>query len=424
MIIDQQTYDILQQTTQRVLDHCRIKQDIIIDGQVRQLILHVPSGDFKYNSFWIRDASMMASSGLIPSGEILGWLQLIAAGQNGHETRILANGLKVLPWSIADHINFDGQPVFFPGTYSSGHDQGNGSYGYYPPCDNAYYFIELARQYYHLSGDIRIFTQSFSGIRLLDRLESAFGSTVIDPDRQLCRSIMPEHTVDWGFCDAIAKSGLLLYPSLLRHQAAICLADLHRALNAIDKAADYLDLAEQIKSEILRNFSDESGWLLSATEVCRQKDVWGTAYAVWTGALEGDHLQQSLNALANGYQKGNIVNDFGYIRHISEDEDAFPGGTAWETGYRNCRYNVYQNGGYWAAPIGWYLYALSCFDQHLVGQMLYQYMEHCQSRAQDGAPFEWISRDGSTVDGRLYGASAALPFAAVRRIISGKCDFH
>jgi len=234
--------------------------------------------------------------------------------------------------------------------------------------------------------------------------------------------MMPEYTVDWGFCDAIAKSGLLLFPSLLRRQAAIYLAELHRAISMTNKAAYYLELAEQIKIGILRYLSDKSGWLLSATEVCRQKDVWGTAYAVWTGALEGDYLQQSLTALANGYRKGKTVNNFGYVRHISEDEDAVPGKTSWENGDRNCSYNVYQNGGYWAAPFGWYLYALSCFDLHLADQMLKQYMEHCQSRDQDGAPFEWISRDGSIIDGRLYGASAALPFEAVRRIASGKCD--
>lgn len=57
-------------------------------------------------------------------------------GQNGDRTRLLENGLQVPPYAIADHINFDGAPVFFPGTYRAGEDQGNGSYGFYPPLNN------------------------------------------------------------------------------------------------------------------------------------------------------------------------------------------------------------------------------------------------------------------------------------------------
>ena len=111
----------------------------------QKLKLHLPSGDLKYKSFWVRDASMMAESGMIADEELSDWLCFIAeAGQNGPDSLMLDNGLEVPPWSIADHINFDGKPVYFPGTYSSDSDQGDGSFGSFPPHDNQYYFIRIA----------------------------------------------------------------------------------------------------------------------------------------------------------------------------------------------------------------------------------------------------------------------------------------
>lgn len=77
---------------------------------------------------------MMAESGLIPAEEIKDWLILVAIkGQNSEQTLELENGLIVPPWAVAEHINFDGGAVFYPGTYSSGKNQGNGKYGTYPP---------------------------------------------------------------------------------------------------------------------------------------------------------------------------------------------------------------------------------------------------------------------------------------------------
>jgi len=74
------------------------------------------------------------------------------AGQNGEAEKLLENGLRIPTWSVADHINFDGKPVFFPGTYESGENQGSEDFGFYPPHDNNYYFIELAYLCYEKSG--------------------------------------------------------------------------------------------------------------------------------------------------------------------------------------------------------------------------------------------------------------------------------
>ena len=105
----------------------------------------------------------------------------MVVGQNGESERCIANGLRVPPFAIADHINYDGNPVFFPGTYSSGEDQGKGSFGYFPPfCDN-YYFIIMVDAYLRQSENVEILNTEYSSIVLLNRLEYAFKGYTLQP---------------------------------------------------------------------------------------------------------------------------------------------------------------------------------------------------------------------------------------------------
>ena len=72
---------------------------------------------------------MTTTSKLITADELRNHVLLTCKAQNGPEDRKLANGLHVPPWAIPDHINYDGGPSFYPGAYSSGHDQGSGACG-------------------------------------------------------------------------------------------------------------------------------------------------------------------------------------------------------------------------------------------------------------------------------------------------------
>ena len=414
-----QPLDVYRDLTLAVLDSCQLVQTICLEDVNQTLTLHVPAGDMKYDSFWVRDAAMMASSGLISASVLAGWLRLIAcAGQNGDHERLLEHQLKIPAWAIADHINYDGRPVFFPGTYSSGQDQGNGRCGFYPPQDDASYFIDIANQYLKQGGSASYFSTRMNGLTLLDRLERAFQSIQIDPHTQLCISSLPEYAVDWGFCDVIVKSGLLLFPSILRYQAARQLQQIIQVVQNVrseTKAAFYADLAAKIQQSVKKQFADPSGsgWLLSATEVGRQKDVWGTAFAIWTGILDGELQTAALRAIRQAYLDGSAVS-YGYVRHILEGDDAHPGTSAWQQ--TSCPYNTYQNGGFWATPTGWFAYALAQADPDLAARMLNAFYQDWQAKEAQGAPYEWRSRDGSVVDGKRYGASAALPYAALTRL--------
>ena len=143
---------------------------------------------------------MMAESGLVSNFDLKRYVGIVAScGQSGDNAICLKNDLIIPPFAIADHINYDGKAVFFPGTYSADEDQGDGSYGFFPPfCDN-FYFIIMVCQYIKQSKDYQILQKDYNGLTLLTRIENAFICYNIDDSTGLCTSDDPKYTVDWGF---------------------------------------------------------------------------------------------------------------------------------------------------------------------------------------------------------------------------------
>ena len=403
----------LRDLASKTIDKCTFPKDVTYFGEARRHDMLLPSGDEKYYSFWVRDASMMAESGLIPDELLRSYVEIIATcGQNGADELVLEHGLVVPPYAIADHINYDGKPVYFPGTYASGEDQGDGSFGFFPPfCDN-YYFILMVGQYIAQSGDSAILDAVYGDLTLKARLERAFEGYNIDHQSQLCVSDGERYTVDWGFVDTVKKSGKLLMASLLRYNAARVLEGL---FEADGKRGSYKKIAEKIKKSILAEFYDgQSGWLYSATGICRQHDVWATAYAVYSGVV-GD--AKTLKAISDAYDDKTAAAD-GYVRHILTNEN-FSESSAWESSIT--KLDTYQNGAFWATPTGWYAYAMHEYDGRL--DILSDFIAHTKKHADIGAPFEWINADTTDYSGLNYGTSGALPYAAMRRIVRVENEF-
>ncbi|MFO7635926.1 MAG: hypothetical protein R6W96_01295 [Clostridia bacterium] len=372
------------------------------------LRLHFPSGDMKYKSFWVRDAAMMAESRLIDAREIKGWIgHIMDKGIHAGAELLLENGLSVPPYAVADHIHFEYGGVFFPGPDMGVKNQGNGTYGFHPPHCDSYFFIEMVHVYHDMTGDLSYV------LGLLDLLEKVFQAYDIDKATQLCTSPYPAHTVDWGFCDTVVKSGSLLFSSLLRWRAALRLAGFFMEAGDDEKASSYREAAGVIRENILANFTDPSGWLLSATGHCRQKDVWGTAFALWLDILPELQKKAAAKALLAEYRRKRTIRH-GYVRHIPEDED-FSEETAWEKA--SCLLGEYQNGGYWATPLGWVAHGVSLVDVNAAFGMLEDYLNHTLEFGDKGAPYEWKTADDTAASGCLYGTSATMPFLGLERII-------
>lgn len=406
----------MKQRAEIVLKHCTKVVETNFGGVPNVEPVLIPAGDGKYPSIWTRDCAMNSECGLIDGKTMRKHLAVIASyGQNGDAEWKLANDLVVPPWAVADHVNYNGRPVYFPGTYDDGDNQGDGHFGFYPPHDDNYYFVEFAHTYVRLTGDVGILNESFSGVTLIERLRHAWEGYNIDPATQLCFSQQPHFTVDWGFCDMIRKTGLLLFPSLLRFHAAELLAELCEKLNRADDAAYYKAKASEISGNVAKTFFDDrTGWLFSATAIGRQYDVWGTMYAVYVGALAPDLEQQAVRAIAEAYQDGTCIAAFGYVRQIRRRDDR--NGTAWESLGFDVGYPNYQNGGYWASVSGWLFYALAKFDLNLASKCINEYAEHTRQYEHDGAPYEWINADMTRMECRYAGTCTTLPYIGGVRV--------
>ena len=402
--------DKLKSIALKTIKDCTFEKTASYFEKTEKMQLLLPSGDEKYYSFWIRDVAMMAQSGLVSNSDLKRYVEVVAScGQNGENTVFLKNELVIPPFAVADHINYDGKAVFFPGTYSANDDQGDGSYGFFPPfCDN-FYFIIMVCQYIKQSKDHQILQKEYGGLTLLTRIEKAFACYNIDDSTVLCISDAKKHTVDWGFVDSVKKSGKLLMASILRYNAGVLLFEVLDGIGKKEKCKILDAETQKIKKNIIDTFYDsESGWFYSATEFCHQYDVWATAYAVFSNIATEE---KTLEALWNGYRDKTAVVD-GQVRSILTTND-FSVESAWE--YSIAKMNTYQNGAYWATPTGWYAYALYKYNKRV--DILSDLCAHFEAYKDMGAPFEWIDAKTENYSGLRYGTSGVLPYIGILKII-------
>jgi hypothetical protein len=160
-----------------------------------------PGGN--YPAYWIRDFAMALESGWVTSEEMHNHLRLTARVQNRSSPRKLANGLIIPPFAIPDHINFDGGAVFYPGTYSAGHDQGNGTYGVLPPVDDHYEFVHIAYRLFRVTSSTVFLSETINGLTLLERLTAAFDAPRVDPQTGLVETDAAHRAVGFGFMDTV-----------------------------------------------------------------------------------------------------------------------------------------------------------------------------------------------------------------------------
>src|ERR1019366_9799163 len=102
------------------------------------------------------DAVMMLGADLIPAAEVEGWIRLMASTLREQDWQVRP-GVVVPAYAVPDHINFDGRPVFYPGTYETGEKQGGKPFGKYPPLDDHFYFITAVYEHWKLTRDLTLF---------------------------------------------------------------------------------------------------------------------------------------------------------------------------------------------------------------------------------------------------------------------------
>ena len=371
-----------------------------------------------YPAFWTRDPAWVAEGGLVPADDVWGWITLLSETMHGAKQWHLASGGVVLPYSLPDHVNLDGQPVYYPGTYASDATQGGGKWGKYPPHDDQYWLTFSAFAHVQLTGDPNSFQRTVKTrvgeMPLSAACELTHGAFPVDPETQLCVASgdLAEHIVDWGYNDSISKTGKLLFPSLLRFASATQLADLFARIGQAETAAHYAAQVATLRASITKTFLVDAAaggqWLLSATGIGRKPDVWGSAYAVYLGAVDDAVAREISRALRDAYVQRTAVLD-GQVRHVLLTD----GG--WDVAL--CAEGTYQNGAYWGYPIGWYVYSLSLVDPDAARRLYAEYMVAMTRDWEKGLgsfAWEWINPALGHFQSPGYLTTVALPYVTLK----------
>ena len=191
--------------------------------------------------------------------------------------------------------------------------------------------------------------------------------------------------------------------------AKIELAQLLEMIHQKDKASAYYTLANRLKSDICRVFSDKRGMLLASTGRSNQADVWSTALAVCLGVLDGDQMKRTAQFLTDSYKNG-ILSKNGNIRHVLTSDD-YSDSTAWES--TKVHKNRYQNGAYWGTPTGWVCYSIAKVDIGAAKQLAKEYIAGLRAddfRKGDGHGAPWECYNEILPQNPVYLTTVSCPY--------------
>lgn len=365
--ISRDSYDRLADMTRQVLAGCRHEAK---NGTP----IYFPDGSGHYAALWTRDFCYMVEGAgqFIPAEEILAGIDFLLAGQR-------EDGF------IPDRVQADGTPVYFPGPVDN-------PIGSQPPVDNQVFMVKLICAYARQTRD---YVNSRSR---LERMWSAVDAIPAGPDG-LVAIDRNNPWVDYGFTDTVAKTGKVLFGSLLHWEACELMAETYKMWEEHDDAHTWFERAQQAGHRLFEFWNDDQGMYRAAMQDCRQVDIWGSAYAGVLRVASKTQTERMGHYLLRNRQ--DIILD-GYVRHLPENQP-------WKRLFGDIAPGTYQNGGYWAVPSGWVAQTIAQVDEGFARQM----METLIGRFEQDGVCEWINPEQHALPG--YGASAACVLGAVLR---------
>jgi hypothetical protein len=136
--------------------------------------------------------------------------------------------------------------------------------------------------------------------------------------------------------------------------------------------------------------------------------VWGSIYAIYVGAVEGEARAGLLRTITAALAKPGEIEFEGALRQVPLSGDASPT-TMWEKA-RHPK-NTYMNGAYWHVPIGWLLTILQPGHPELSQTVKRRWLGHL--RAEHGKVWECIGWDRKANKNPSFGASISLPLGTL-----------
>ena len=328
-----------------------------------------------YDAFWLRDYYYMLE----------GAIGSFSDEQLKDACRLFVGAVRE-DGAAVDCIKFDGTPIYKPGY---------GRMGDKPVADGSPFTVAVAWHTFRRTKDLALLRS------IIDRLELTMNAMPRNPRTGLVH-IKPgrrQERCPYGFTDTVPKQGDVLFCSLLFVQAGRQMADLYQALDRPDDSHRWSAEADRVAKAIGKTLWNPQ-WSLfrAATVKCNQPDVWGSIFAVSLGVADDRQSRAIARFLQNHYDK--IVR-CGQIRHL-------PRPLYWE----GLRYrDRYQNGGYWATPVGWFVYTLDMVDPALADKTILDMVNDFRRRGVN----EWIYGDQTVTPD--YIASVALPVVDIRRML-------
>lgn len=318
----------LREATKAKLRGCRVKGK----GGVW---LHTPDGVGNYGALWTRDFEYMveyAGDLLDPAG-IKASIDYLLSGQR-------ADGC------MPDRVNVAGKGVSSPGPERkplADH-----------ALDNGAFMAKLVCAYADLTNDLESFQHWEPAIRKgLDFTRRAANGLVYNPPGA------PQ--CPYGFTDGIAKTGHLLFCSVLYYDACRQMERLCRQAGC-GEPDEYRRRADLIRKNLPLLWHDQAGMFWAADRDCKQIDIWGSALAVQVGCATEKHADRIADYLVKHY--GEIV-EHGQVRHL-------PSGETWQRllAPGSEKSGTYQNGAFWATPIAWVAPTIARRDVNLAVKMV------------------------------------------------------
>jgi hypothetical protein len=345
-------------------------------------VMYTPDGVGSYAGFWVRDFQYMLEGFAegIPAEHVRDGFRYLIARQRDDG-------------AMPDRVYADGAPFYCPGP---GCDS---AFGPLPATDNPQFMVKIAYGYWKSTGDLSLFE------RYGDQLVKGMESLPRSPSTSLVHIPPEDPSSPYGFTDTIAKTGDLLFSSLLYYEAAGQLAELSAAAGDDAGAARWTEEARTVEQDLQTLYDEESGMLLAASVDCRQIDIWGSAYAAHIGAIPEEQQRRVAEYLTANYD--GLVRR-GQVRHTAPGE-------YWEKTIVPYYKDTYQNGAYWATPSGWVASAIGDVDRGLAQQMLVDLVKDFQANGINEA----VNPDVGYVAIPKYVASATNPLPAFAALARG-----
>ncbi len=307
---------------------------------------------------------------LIEPSEAKGFLEYLLSGQR-------SDGC------MPDRVNASGRAIYSPG----GANNPMADHA----LDNGAFLASAVCRYSFNTGDFEFFRTHEPALRRgMDFTNRASNGLVFNSKEN------PQCV--YGFTDIVKKTGHILFSSVLYYDACIQLAEACRRAGLGDPA-DYEHRAQLIKENIGILWDRNSGAFYASDGLCKQYDVWGTAFVLHhSGLATSEQESRALDFLVNNY---NRYAEKGQIRHL-----LFP--ETWQSTFRYRPAGVYQNGAYWATPLNWFIPVLARGDPSLARQALNECLQDFRERG----IHEWINGGVTVLPD--YFVSAASVYSLIR----------